>query len=304
MLNNLSAVEPLWHIVGVGSLGTLAASRVLAAGFSLRVISRQPSVQRTILWPDGRHWQSTLTPAADESIQRLIVAVKAGDTAAALAPLLPQLDPHCHILRLQNGMGSLDTISLPPQARRFHLLTTDGAWREGNQVHVVAENCTLIGDGLSQPPSWFMSLAAYWPGLQWCEDIDRAQRQKLAVNAVINPLTALYGCHNGALLDGGPREAAMQALAEEVDAVLARMDESWPMDTLARSRQVAANTAANTSSMLADVQAGRTTEIDYINGYVLRLAAAQGMALPAHQRCYEQISVMDRATIDLGGIDA
>ena len=295
MLNNPSAAEPLWHLLGVGSLGTLAANRVLAAGFSLRVISRHTNVQRTLYWPDGRHWQATLTLAADEPIQRLIIAVKAGDTVAALTPLLPRLDPHCHILRLQNGMGSLDSIDLPSQARRFHLLTTDGAWRKGNQVQVVAENRTLIGDGLSQPPSWLAPLAAHWPGLQWCEDIDRAQRQKLALNAVINPLTALYGCRNGALLDGGPREAAMQELAAEVDILFARLDTDWPMDTLARSRQIAVDTAANTSSMLADIQTGRVTEIDYINGYLLRLAAGQGMALPAHQRCYDRVRKIEQS---------
>lgn len=276
--------DDVWHLIGAGSIGTLAASRLLVAGFDVRVISRhgQPA-QRRLYWPDGRERAVTLSAAADEPIRRLLVAVKAGDTRQALQPLLPRLAVQAEILRLQNGMGSLHDVALPETVRVLHLVTTDGAWRSAADIHVVAENTTLIGDGGNAPPDWLTSLLPHWPGLQWCQDIERAQWQKLAVNAVINPLTAVYRCRNGELLDGGEREQRMVVLAAEVDMLLSACYPDWPMDTLQRSRDIARQTAANTSSMLADVLAGRETEIRFINGYLLAEAQRKSLSLPAHE---------------------
>ena len=264
-------------------MGSLAAARLLAAGFSLQLISRdrQPA-SRQLHWPDGQ--TSTLHLAADngQPIRHLVVAVKAGDTLTAIRPLLARLHPQADILRLQNGMGTLDGLALPATVRCFHLVSTDGAWRAGERIQVVAQNRTLIGDG-GQPPVWLEALQRHWPGLIWSADIERAQWQKLAVNALINPLTALYRCRNGELLDGGEREQRMNVLAAEADQLLFRLYPDWPADTLARSTGIAQQTAANTSSMLADVLAGRPTEIQFINGYLLRRAGQLGMALPAHQ---------------------
>lgn len=264
-------------------MGSLAAARLLAAGFPLRLISRdQQAVRRQLHWPDGRSSSINIAADDDEPIHHLVVAVKAGDTMAAIQPLLSRLHPQAEILRLQNGMGSLDGLSLPATVRCLHLVSTDGAWRDAEQIQVVAQNRTLIGDG-GEAPAWLADLQPHWPGLIWTADIERAQWQKLAVNAVINPLTALYRCRNGELLDGGEREQRMKVLAEEADGLLHRLYPDWPADTLARSCEVARQTAANTSSMLADVLAGRPTEIQFINGYLLRRARQLGLILPNHQ---------------------
>jgi 2-dehydropantoate 2-reductase len=284
----------LWHLLGAGSLGTLAASRLCAAGISLKVIGRSgTTLQRTLLWPDGQVSHLMLEPAADEPIRHLLVAVKAGDTRSALLPLLTRLHPDVEILLLQNGMGALDTVPLPAGARVFHLVTTDGAFRQQDQVTVVAQNQTLLGDGSSSPPDWLASLQPHWPGLRWCQDIARVQWQKLAVNAVINPLTALYRCRNGELLDGGERQLYMAQLANEVDRLLAHLYPDWCPDTLERSIVIARQTAANTSSMLADVLAGRRTELAYINGYLLQQARHYHLSLPTHEQLVRRLEPID-----------
>ena len=263
-------------------MGSLAAARLLAAGFSLRLISRdrQPA-RRQLHWPDGHCSTIQLAADNDETIRHLVIAVKAGDTLMAIQPLLSRLHPQAEILRLQNGMGTLDGLSLPAASRCLHLVSTDGAWRDAEQVRVVAQNRTLIGDGSQTAPDWLAVLQPHWPGLSWRADIERAQWQKLAVNAVINPLTASYRCRNGELLDGGERERRMKVLADEADQLLCRLYPDWPVDTLARSREIAQQTAANTSSMLADVLAGRHSEIQCINGFL-----AQGKSrMPHRQTC-------------------
>lgn len=281
-----------WHLLGVGSMGTLAAARLLDAGIALHAIPHTPAthLSRTL----HRHGQPPLTITlpcwSGEPISTLLVTVKAIDTARALLPLLPHLQHDATLVMMQNGMGALDGIPLPATVRCIHAITTDGAWRDADQVTVAAENSTLMGDGCATAPDWFAALQPHWHDLRWIKDIERARWHKLAINAVINPLTALLRCRNGELLDNGERETMMATLAREMDLLAGTQFPDWDNDTLARCRAVAQQTAGNTSSMLADVLAGRRTEIDFINGYVVRVARTRNLSLHAHENILQQLA--------------
>ena len=275
-----------WYLLGAGNIGTLAASYLTHAGQPVRRVGRGPApLQRNLLWPDGRHQALTLPGDDGGRIQRLVITTKAQDTADALRPLLPRLADGALLLRLQNGLGSLDTLPLPEGLQLVDGLTTSGAWRDGARVQVVAENDTLLGlaQGDPEPPADIAALLPHWPGARWCTDIRRQQWLKLSVNAVINPITALNDCPNGALCDDPARQQQARALADEADALFHRLDPDWPGDTYGRALAVARATATNMSSMRADVRAGQRTEIAYINGWLLRQADQLGMSLPAHR---------------------
>ena len=98
---------------------------------------------------------------------------------------------------------------------------------------------------------------------------------KLVVNCVINSLNALLNCSNGALLDNPASRELLAEVATET-ANIARAAGillPYPYEQAANQVQrVAEITSANTSSMLADVQRGSPTEIEAINGAVVRLA--------------------------------
>lgn len=279
-----------WHLLGAGNMGTLAASRLLRAGH--RVTALHPTaavIERTLRRPGQADENLTLPVDPDGPVQHLLLALKGPQTQTALANLLPRLAPDATLLCLQNGMGTLDDVPLPTTCRVLHAVTTDGAWRDGQVIHVVAENSTAVG-GIERMPAALESLPSSWPGWQWQPDIAAAQWRKLAINAVINPLTALYDCRNGELLDGGVRQAHLGWLAEEVDRVLPHWLPDWPGGTTASAETVAQQTAGNTSSMRADWQAGRETEIDFINGYLVRQARNHGIALPEHEAVLEKLS--------------
>jgi len=251
-------------------MGTLAAYYLQQAGVDVLAANR-PLLKRKLTWPQGTHSTSLSLRADDnQSISFLVVATKGPDTTTALAPLLPRLDATSTIICLQNGMGTLDNIALPQDITVLYAVTTNAAWREQEQVHIVAENTTLLGGELSQAPPWFATLTAHWPGLSWCDNIVYEQWRKLTVNAVINPLTAIYRCKNGELLTIPEAVAQMQFIAAQCDRIAGRIFPHWPNDTLERAVQVARATADNTSSMLADVLAGRTTEFEFINGYLIK----------------------------------
>jgi 2-dehydropantoate 2-reductase len=108
--------------------------------------------------------------------------------------------------------------------------------------------------------------------------------KKLAVNAAINPLTAILRVRNGELLDRKELEPVIGMAMEEVWRVAARLRISVPTPPELHDevRRVCRVTAANQSSMLRDVLAGRRTEIDAINGAVARLGRERGAIAPVN----------------------
>ncbi|KAF3936904.1 hypothetical protein ABW19_dt0206628 [Dactylella cylindrospora] len=113
------------------------------------------------------------------------------------------------------------------------------------------------------------------------------QLEKLAINAVINALSVMFDCYNGQLLYSYPISRLMRLIIFEVSKVVAAMPELKQVHTrelrFAPERLerlavgIAKKTSVNISSMLQDVRAGKMTEVDYINGYVVNKGAELGI---------------------------
>jgi 2-dehydropantoate 2-reductase len=113
------------------------------------------------------------------------------------------------------------------------------------------------------------------------------QLEKLAVNCIINPLSVLLDARNGSILYNYALTRTMRLLLAEISLVFRSLPElqfipnvasrfdPGRLETLVVS--VAQKTKDNVSSMLADVRAGRATEIDYINGWVVRRGEELGV---------------------------
>src|SRR3990172_3704209 len=109
--------------------------------------------------------------------------------------------------------------------------------------------------------------------------------KKLAINAAINPLTALLHVRNGALLELEELNPIVGMVVEEVWRVAARHQIALPTppELKAEVLRVCRVTAGNRSSMLGDVEQRRPTEIDAINGAVARLGRERGILTPANE---------------------
>jgi 2-dehydropantoate 2-reductase len=113
---------------------------------------------------------------------------------------------------------------------------------------------------------------------------------KLVVNAAINPVTALARRPNAYVFEDPSAAARAGALAREAAAVAAAAGITLPYpDPVAYVGDVVRATAANRSSMLQDLERGRPTEIDAINGEVLRLGRELGVATPENERVLDEV---------------
>ena len=124
----------------------------------------------------------------------------------------------------------------------------------------------------------------------WDVDIDSALWLKLAVNCVINPLTAVHGCRNGDLARDSALGTQVGMLCDEVSHISRAAGFADIAANLeATVAAVIASTADNLSSMLQDVTRGSQTEIDYITGYLLQVASQHGIDAPHNRALLERI---------------
>lgn len=290
---------PGWHVLGTGSIGGLFCARLVQAGFAPTLLLRDARARDawrnagglSVAHADGRHLRvnpGVRLPGDGGGLPRhLLIATKAPDTLAALAPWLGRDGAGQLVLLLQNGMGTSEQVRARwPRLRLWNAVTTAGAWRDAAfQVHCVADGETRAGlwDDAGDSETDTAVEAAATAGMWQCSDDIRVHLwRKLAVNAVINALTAIHGCRNGELLEITGARAQLAALAREVDAVAAAEGVMFDEPVLALAERVIHLTAANHSSMNRDVAAGRRTEIDFINGYVVARAHVHGIAVPAN----------------------
>lgn len=298
--------ETRFCVLGAGSLGLLFASRLARNGQAVTLLVRPAKTSALSLGvtlkesPGGlakRQFMRVLSePDPAVQIDRLILATKAGQAAQALADWQACLTPQAEVLMLQNGLGSQAEVAemMAPGQTLLAASVTEGAYLEAPAAVVHAgKGKTLLGrwsgPGVHAAESWVTRLTVAGLEAEKVEPIRPVLWQKLAVNAVINPLTATRGVENGALAarDFKPQ---VECLVEEVLAVFKRLGIPEPEGGLAyRVEQVILATAANRSSMLQDVEAGRKTEIDYITGSLLKAAKPLKLHLPLSEKLYQEI---------------
>ncbi|MGD8430598.1 MAG: 2-dehydropantoate 2-reductase [Ectothiorhodospiraceae bacterium] len=291
------------HILGAGSIGLLVAS-YLASNHPVTLIRRPgsaPGTTRTIHRSEDERIVAleVAQHAADRlpgEIQRLIVCTKAYDAREAVMSVAGSLGTEAAVLLMQNGLGSQDEVlDALPETPVAAATTTEGAWRRAaDEVIHAGRGETRIGALRGEGPDWAALLNAAGLRASNVSDIRQPLADKLRVNALINPLTVLHDCRNGELLGKSAAMREMAALGEETDRVLAAAGHVFPVSALERAMSVAETTAANHSSMLQDARAGRRLEIDYINGYVIRLGERLGVATPVNRRVVREVNSLIR----------
>ena len=281
-------------VLGCGALGQLWLTALYKNGHEVQGWLRvpQPYCSVNLVETDGSMFNGSFTandPDFLAASDLLLVTLKAWQVSRAVKNLASTLPARTPVLLIHNGMGTVDELKSIEQPLLVGA-TTQAARRDGNIIIHVANGTTHIGPAKDYPEDYSALadiLQDVLPDVAWHDDIYSAAWRKLAVNCVINPLTALKECQNGDLRDY-PQEVA--AICREVAAVMAREGfHTSAENLLTYVQQVIENTEKNISSMLQDIRAQRHTEIDYITGFLLNRARAHGIAVPENARVYEQV---------------
>jgi 2-dehydropantoate 2-reductase len=207
-------------------------------------------------------------------------------TAAAARAAAPMLGPDTHVLTLQNGLGNAEAIAAEVGAQRVLAgVTYDSAVTLGKgHVRLANAGAALIGrfdgDARGVPEPVLAAIAEAGIEASSTDDVEGLIWGKALVNSVFNATCAITSYRSGEI---GEHEAAREfagAVARETAAVAAALGVRLPYDDpVAKVLDVAAGAGQAKASMLQDVEAGRRTEVDQINGAIA--AAGERVGVPA-----------------------
>jgi 2-dehydropantoate 2-reductase len=287
-------------IIGPGALGCLLAARFFEAGVDVTLVDYRPERVR-LLKEQGLHLQDldgsqkevpvpiALPPEAGAS-ELTIITVKSYQTGAAARALPLLMASGGLALTLQNGLGNLEELArvAGPQRLLAGVTFVGVTRRQDREIVYAGQGPTFIG-----PAPGARVTAAQIDGVvdlfrraglacQARQDIEVLLWEKLLVNVAINPLTALLRVPNGALPELPEAWELAVAAASEAAAVARAAGIALSADPEARLRQVCTDTAANRSSMLQDILAGRRTEIEALNAQVAKRGASLGVPTPTN----------------------
>ncbi|MFF2094358.1 ketopantoate reductase family protein [Paenibacillus sp. NPDC058174] len=303
-------------MVGGGAIGLLFAARLAAAGAAVTVWTRTESQAAAltavgISYRDGEEGShrfqarvsgrclTNLTESLAESERPdeehwVVLAVKQSHLNEQLLLRLERLvSSGTRILCLQNGVGHIEKLAGAVSGALLYAgVTTEGAKRFGETGVIHTGHGQLFWGpmrlngsesdkkGEKSQNLWIKTLESAGFSATLSNDMNSRIYEKLLINAVINPLTALYDVTNGELPANPQRKQLMHALYAETVEILTADGLVLESDGWQKVLGVCQATFGNVSSMLADVRAGRVTEIEWINGGVSRIAARIGLRSP------------------------
>ncbi|PLX42095.1 MAG: 2-dehydropantoate 2-reductase [Deltaproteobacteria bacterium] len=301
-------------IIGPGAMGSLFGAYLIRAGHELLLIDHNPIRARTIgqaglCLHEGEEVyrfavKATAAPApptTDSPYDLILVMVKAPHTKAAAEAAALLAADNTPVLTLQNGLGGADILcNILGEERVLVGVTSQGATLLGpGEVRHGGAGETIIGP--AHPSSKrAVELARMFTeaGLpaRWEDSIFPYLWKKLCANCGINAITALTNIKNGKI-PAQPEAAALcsEAVRETVRVAKASGVELGDEEELVSwVLSVAAATAANRSSMGQDVDRQKLTEVDFINGAVVREGALNNIATPINETLFRLVKILEK----------
>ena len=272
-------------IIGPGAIGILYASRLVDRVDTLTLVDHNPDrIARlnksgfTVDSPDGtRACKITVSNNIPADAKLAIVCVKAQSTKNLKLP------KNTTVLTIQNGLNNVETISdMVGHSNVLAGVTTEAVTMlEEGHIRHVSDGITTFG-AWTECPSETAESALTAAGFT-CAITDMPGQtiwEKTAINAGINPLTAILNVPNGKLLEKRESRELLRDLVVEAAKVASIEGYRFSRSLVEAAEETCEQTAENISSMLQDVRAGRMTEIDAISGEIIRRAEAAALPVP------------------------
>ncbi len=297
-------------IVGPGAMGCLFAAYLSKAKQEIWLLDKNKSnaaklnQQGIILEGVSGNWRAKVNSTADASqigvSDLVIICVKSNQTKSAVISAKPLLAAGSKVLTLQNGLGNIETISDVVGSE----LVIGGVTSEGatlldiGKIRHAGRGDTVIGRIDSRSSAGMSGIREIFNkvglNLKISRDIKSLLWSKLIINVGINALTAITGLKNGKLIDyEGTRRILRGAVTEATRIAKRKRIKLIYDDPLAKVEAVCEATAGNVSSMLQDVGRRKGTEIDFINGVIVRLGQELGIPVPVNSLLTDLVKTIE-----------
>lgn len=291
-------------VIGAGAVGCYYGGLLLRAGHDVTFIGRQPHVDAInahglLLDMQGFKGHLPAKAATDAtalaSPDLVLVCVKSADTEAAGRSLKGRLRPDTSVLSLQNGVDNAQRLAAVTGYAVISAAVYVGSGMAG-PGHVKHHG----GGGLSigaSPASEALAQTLQAAGIETtiADDIETTLWSKLTINCAFNALSAVAGISYGPMIEvEGARDVIASAVREAVTVARA-CGVAMPDDLLAQILKIPAAMPNQKSSTAHDLARGKPSEIDFLNGHVVRKGAELGIPTPTNQALQVMVKLRERS---------
>jgi 2-dehydropantoate 2-reductase len=302
-------------VLGAGAVGCYFGARLARAGIAVTLIGRPLHVEA--IARDGLHvlqhdgdwsvpvWATTDAAAAADA-DLVLVTVKTPDTAAAARALAPHLAAHARVVSMQNGVDNAARIAAELAQPVYAAVVYVGCHMDGpGRVRHTGRGDLVVGvpralasraDAAGDLPVIAAMFEAAGVPCPVSPDVEAALWTKLTLNCAFNAVSALANVTYGVMAANAPARRVMEDAVRETVAVAGAEGVALDADALiAAAWKLAAAMAGQYSSTAQDMQRGKPTEIDALNGLVAERGDALRVPTPVNRTLHALVKLSEQA---------
>ena len=291
-----------WAIMGAGAVGCYYGGMLARAGHTVTLIGRPAHVAaiqqhglrlQTTTFDESIQLAATTEPSGVHDADVVLFCVKSTDTEAAGEWMRPHLPAAATVLSLQNGVDNAPRLSqvLGRTVVPAVVYVACGMAGPGHvQHHGRGE---LVIGPYPGAEAFIDACAQAGIGVQVNPHVIGELWAKLVINCVYNPLSAITRQPYAVLAAQPGMHDVMRDVLDECLRVAKADGVQLPGDPWAALQGIARTMPTQLSSTARDVMRGHPSEIDHINGYVLRRAAAHGVHTPANRLLHTLVKALE-----------
>jgi 2-dehydropantoate 2-reductase len=289
--------------MGAGAVGSYFGGMLARRGHDVTLIARPHHVEairrdglrlETGAFDEHVRLEASSDPAAVTGAQLVLFCVKSGDTETAGAQIKPHVSKDAVVLCLQNGCDNdqrLRTILPEPEvAAAVVFVGTEMAGPGHVKHHGGGE---LVIDPIHNIPDLAGTLTASAIPTRVSDNVRGQLWLKLILNCAYNAISAIARKRYGEIVLSVGVPDVMRDVIDECLAVAKADGITVPGDVDAAVRRIVETMPQQYSSTAQDVLRGKPTEIDYLNGHVVRRGRALGITTPANQVLWAMVKLIE-----------
>ena len=293
-------------VMGAGAVGCYYGALLARAGHDVTLIARPAHVQA--IAQAGGLWLHTDAGAecialrassqasAVRGAQWVLFCVKSTDTDSAGHAMAAHLDANAVVLSLQNGVDNAERLqAILGQAVLPSVVYVASTMAAPGQVRHLGRGELVLGAGPASAAIASVLRSAAIP-TEISDNVTSALWAKLVLNCVYNPLSAITRLPYGAIASCPGLDVAqvMADVVQECQAVAQARGVALPADILASTLALAQAMPQQFSSTAQDLARGKRSEIDHLNGFIVRQGAALGIATPVNRLLHTLVRLLEQ----------
>ena len=292
-------------VMGAGAVGCYYGGMLARAGHDVTLIGRPnhvDAIQRDGLLLDTQSFkeqvrlQACPNPSAVAGATLVLFCVKSTDTESAAAAIRPHLLPGALVLSLQNGVDNAVRLqaALPDQEVAASVVYVATEMPGPGHVKHNGRGELVIAASPNSTEAAALLAAAGVP-TDISANVEGALWAKLILNCAYNALSAITQQPYGQLVQGEGVQDVIRDLVNECLAVAQADGITVPGDVWQAVERIAQTMPQQLSSTAQDLARGKRSEIDHLNGYVLRRGEVLGIATPVNRVMHTLVKLLEES---------